>query len=60
MAFEWVRPQKWQQVMGCMTGGKKNVSKQRALELFPSVKWTHAKADSALICEYGRRMEAQF
>lgn len=55
--YEWVTPQKWQGVMSCKTGGDKNVSKRKALELFPGTKWTHATADSALICEYGRRVE---
>lgn len=55
--FEWVTPQKWQGAMSCKTGGDKNVSKRKALELFPGTKWTHATADAALICEYGRRVE---
>ena len=55
--YEWVTPQKWQAAMACKTGGDKNVSKRKALELFPGTKWTHATADCALICEYGRRME---
>lgn len=57
--YEWVTPQKWQGAMRCQTGGDKNVSKRKALELFPRTKWTHATADAALICEYGRRMELQ-
>lgn len=55
--FEWVTPQKWQAALSCKTAGDKNVSKRKAQELFPSVKWTHATADAALICEYGRRVE---
>jgi hypothetical protein len=43
--------------MGCLTGGDKNVSKNRALELFPEVdevkKITHATADALLIGKYG-------
>lgn len=54
--FERVRPQKWQQAMGCMTKGDKNVSKRRAQELFPQLKPTHATADALLIAEYGRRL----
>jgi len=54
--FERVRPQKWQQAMGCMTAGDKNVSKRKAQELFPSVKITHSTADALLIAEYGRRI----
>jgi crossover junction endodeoxyribonuclease RuvC len=53
--FERVRPQKWQQAMGCMTKGDKNVSKRRAQELYPQLKVTHATADSLLIATYGSR-----
>lgn len=52
-----VRPQVWQKAMGCMTKGDKNVSKRRAQELFPSIKITHAIADSLLIARYGQQME---
>lgn len=52
--FERVRPQKWQQAMGCLTKGDKNVSKRRAQELFPRMKVTHATADALLLAEYGR------
>lgn len=54
--FERVSPQKWQKAMGCRTGGNKNISKARAGELFPHIKFTHATADAALIAEYGRKM----
>ena len=57
--YEWVSPQKWQGTLRCQTGGDKNLSKRKALELFPRTKWTHATADAALICEYGRRTELQ-
>lgn len=50
-----VSPQKWQKVMECLTGGDKNVSKQRAQQLWPQMKITHRNADSLLIAEYGRR-----
>jgi hypothetical protein len=53
--FERVRPQKWQQVMGCMTKGDKNVSKRRAQELYPQIKVTHATSDALLIATYGTR-----
>jgi len=53
--FERVRPQVWQKALGCLTKGDKNVSKRRAQELFPSMKITHAIADSLLIAEYNRR-----
>lgn len=51
-----VPPQLWQAKLDCMTGGDKNVSKRRAIELFPGVKVTHKNADSLLICLYGRTL----
>lgn len=51
--FERVRPQVWQKALGCMTKGDKNVTKQKAQELFPSLKITHATADALLIAQYG-------
>jgi len=51
--FETVTPQVWQRAMRCMTRGDKNVSKARAQQLFPQVKFTHATADAALIAAYG-------
>ena len=51
-----VTPQKWQKLLSCLTHGDKNVSKQRAQQLFPQLKITHATADALLIMEYGRRM----
>lgn len=56
IALHWVAPAVWQKEMGCRTGGDKNVSKRRAQELFPTLKVTHATADSLLIAEYGRRV----
>lgn len=53
--FDEVLPQKWQKVMGCRTGGDKNISKRRAQALFPGVKVTHAFADALLIASYCRR-----
>jgi crossover junction endodeoxyribonuclease RuvC len=53
--FERVRPQVWQKAMGCMTKGNKNISKQRAQELFPDKKVIHATADALLIALYGSR-----
>jgi len=50
-----VYPQMWQAKLDCMTAGNKNVSKRKAMELWPHEKWTHAVADAALIAEYGRR-----
>jgi hypothetical protein len=51
--FTRVRPQIWQKELGCMTKGDKNITKQRAQELFPSIKVTHAIADALLIAKYG-------
>ena len=55
VSTEEVLPAKWQRSLGCLTHGDKNVSKARAQQLFPSLKITHAIADSLLIAEYGRR-----
>jgi len=58
---EFVRPQKWQAAMGIAKRGEKtkvehkNATKARAQQLFPSIKFTHATADAALLAEYGRR-----
>jgi crossover junction endodeoxyribonuclease RuvC len=53
--FEAVRPQVWQKVLNCRSGGDKNVTKAAAQQLWPNQKWIHATADAALIAEYGRR-----
>ena len=53
--FTYARPQAWQKHMQCLTGGDKNVSKQRAQQLFPHIKVTHAIADALLIAEYGKQ-----
>lgn len=52
-----VSPQRWQKYMDCLTHGDKNVSKQRAQQLWPTLRITHAIADSLLIAEYGRRTQ---
>ena len=51
--FTRVRPQIWQKELGCLTKGDKNITKQRAQELFPSIKVTHAIADALIIAKYG-------
>jgi len=56
ISYELVTPQKWQKFMGCLTRGDKNVSKAAAQRLFPTIKMTHAIADSLLLAEYGKRM----
>jgi hypothetical protein len=48
-----VMPSMWQSKMRCLSGGNKNVTKHRAIELFPSEKVTHATADALLIAAYG-------
>lgn len=55
ISTEEVLPAKWQRNLGCLTHGDKNISKAKAQQLFPSLKITHAIADSLLIAEYGRR-----
>ena len=57
-----VPPMIWMsRIEGAMTGGSKNVTKNKAKELFPSHadKMTHAVADSVLIALYGWRQMAQ-
>ena len=46
--FDEVTPHKWMTVMGCLTNGDKHISKQRAQQLFPIAKVTHAIADALL------------
>lgn len=53
--YELVAPGMWQRFMGCLSGGKKNITKRRAQELFPALEITHATADALLLAEYGRR-----
>jgi len=53
--FERITPRKWQDAMKCRTGGDKNISKQRAQELFPTMKITHANADALLLAELAFR-----
>ena len=53
--YELVPPQKWQKHLGCLTGGNKNITKAFAQALFPTIRVTHAIADSMLIAEYCRR-----
>jgi crossover junction endodeoxyribonuclease RuvC len=56
--FTEVTPGTWQRAMRCLTKGDKNVSKQRAQQLFPSLKITHATADALLIACYGWQMQS--
>ena len=50
-----VTPMFWQSALGCLSGGNKNVTKNKACDIWPTVRWTHSIADAALIAEYGRR-----
>jgi crossover junction endodeoxyribonuclease RuvC len=52
--FEKVYPVRWQNALGCRTGGNKNITKDRAQALFPTYRVTHAIADALLLAEYGR------
>lgn len=51
--FVRVRPKEWQEALGCMTKGNKNITKQKASELFPHIKCTHAVSDALLLAYYG-------
>ena len=57
-----VSPMMWQSRMGCLSGGNKNVTKNKAIELFFEYHRrrtrgiTHGIADALLIAEYGRRI----
>ena len=60
--FDEVLPRKWQADFGLLRRPsetitqKKNRHKQKAQQLWPSLKITHAIADALLICEYCRRI----
>lgn len=57
-----VYPMMWQSALGCLSGGNKNVTKNKAIELFPAYHETRARgithgiADALLIAEWGRRI----
>jgi crossover junction endodeoxyribonuclease RuvC len=57
--FDEARPQKWQKAMGCMSKGDKNITKQKAQQLHPELKITHATADAILIAEFARRLRTE-
>ena len=57
--FEEVTPHVWQRYMGCLSRGQKNITKQKAQQLFPNLKITHAVADALLIADYCRRIKTQ-
>lgn len=51
-----VTPQRWQSALGCLSKGDKNVTKNRAQQIFPNLapksRITHANADALLIAYY--------
>jgi len=53
--YEEVTPNTWMKAMQCQTGGDKRISKQKAQQLFPTLKITNQTADAILIAEYGFR-----
>lgn len=60
--FEEVLPQRWQRELGLVVRGsgltysdRKNRNKQKAANLFPAVKVTHATADALLLMQYVRK-----
>lgn len=53
--FVEVTPNKWQKSLSCQTKGDKNVTKQKAQQLYPSLKVTHGNADALLIATYCRQ-----
>jgi crossover junction endodeoxyribonuclease RuvC len=53
----YITPRNWMKELDCMTGGDKNVTKNKAIKLFPKVKVTHAIADALLIGYYGSKQE---
>lgn len=55
--FDEITPFKWQRRMECLSGGDKNVTKQRAQQLFPDETITHATADALLLAEFCRRTQ---
>lgn len=61
--FFTIPPQRWQKEFGCIVKGregrgtaeKKQQTKARAQELFPSQRITHSTADALLLAEFCRR-----
>lgn len=53
--FDLVVPRKWQAAMSCLSGGEKNITKNRAQQLFPKLTVTHAIADALIMAEFCRR-----
>lgn len=53
--YTLVTPSAWMREMECLTGGDKNISKNRCIELFDGP-ITHWSADGILISEFSRRL----
>lgn len=51
----YVAPMMWQSRLQCLSGGNKNVTKRKAIELYPNCpfKITHNTADALLIGRFG-------
>lgn len=62
ISYELTTPQRWKKVMLNGTGKDKEVSRLKALQMFPSLadqlklKKDEGKAEALLIAEYGRRL----
>lgn len=50
--FELVVATKWQRHLGCLSKGKKTVTKEAAQRLYPNLKLTHRTADAVCIAHY--------
>jgi crossover junction endodeoxyribonuclease RuvC len=61
IAYERPTPQQWRKVLGLPNGADKDISRQRAQALFPSMvpqlsrKKDHGRAEALLLAEYARR-----
>lgn len=49
-------PMLWQTALNCLSGGNKNVTKKKAMDMFGGrgIKITHSVADALLIASYGQ------
>lgn len=52
--FDDISPNKWQRKLNCLTKGDKNITKQKAQQLYPILKITHYTADAVLIAHYAK------
>jgi len=55
--FVEVNPQTWQKALGCLSHGDKNITKTRAQQLAPDLKFTHRTADAFLLAIYCSRLD---